>query len=133
MPVAPTVKIQVQVFTAVEGSTHLEWKNADFIEPVTALVRSESELASVVATYAPKVGVRMEGWSYPMFRLVVHCLTTGYAVASWMWERQQVAEALRFLPAESPWFTWDDRLRLEKLTEKRRAGLAQEGAGTQAV
>ncbi|WP_333746228.1 hypothetical protein [Streptomyces sp. IBSBF 2950] len=128
----PTVKIQVQVFSAVDGSTHLEWKNADFIEPVTALVRSESELASVVATYAPKVGVRMEGWSYPLFRLVVHCLTTGYAVASWTWERQTEMNN-RFLPAETPWFTWDDRLRLEKLTEKRRAELAEGNAGTQTV
>ncbi|MEE1764452.1 hypothetical protein [Streptomyces sp. SP18BB07] len=126
------MKIQVQYYDSVDGMNFV-WKNADFIEPVKALVRSESELAIVIATYAPKVAVRMESRSYPCFRIVVHCLTTGYAVGQWMWERQQVAEVLRFLPAEDPWFTWDDRLRLEKLTERMRAGLAEEGAGTQAV
>ncbi|MEE1838192.1 hypothetical protein [Streptomyces sp. SP17KL33] len=125
------MKIQVQVFTAVEGSTRLEWKDADFIDLVKALVRSESELAATVATYAPTVALEMEGHSYPLFRIIVHCLTTGYPVASWMWERNPVR--MRFLPAEQPWFTWDDRLRLERLTEKRRDQLEQEGAGIQTV
>jgi hypothetical protein len=116
--VDPTIEVRAEIFTPL--GERWEWRETRNVVPrMRARVYSERDLACTLAMHGPRVAVRLESSPAPCFRLTAHCLVTALLVGEWTWERS--GETGRWLPAEPPWFVWDDRLRLEAIAREKRA------------
>lgn len=117
--VVPTAEIRTSIFTPVRGGQHFEWHESKRVRRVRVHVYSEQELTAELAAHAPRAAIRLEDSPADSFRLTAHCLTTGRLVGEWTWKRSEETGA--WLPAETPWAVWDDRLRVEALERLQRA------------